>query len=55
LISTERAAPVLKKCEVVGKLLRALIRSLQSKGRPWQDAEKRAADVILSEAKDLCI
>ena len=33
LISRENAEPLLDKCEVVGKMLRALIRSLQSKGR----------------------
>jgi four helix bundle protein len=33
LISWENAEPLLDKCEVVGKMLRALIRSLQKKGR----------------------
>jgi four helix bundle protein len=34
LVSRDGAEPLLDKCEAVGKMLRALIRSLQSKGRP---------------------
>ncbi len=33
LVSADRAVPILEKCELVGKMLRALIRSLQSKGK----------------------
>jgi four helix bundle protein len=32
LIATEYTDPILQQCSVVGKLLRALIRSLQTKG-----------------------
>jgi four helix bundle protein len=34
LVSRDSAEPMLDKCEAVGKMLRALIRSLQSKSRP---------------------
>ena len=34
LVSRDSAEPLLDKCEAVGKMLRALIRSLQGKGRP---------------------
>jgi four helix bundle protein len=34
LAPRDSAEPLLDKCEAVGKMLRALIRSLQSKGRP---------------------
>ena len=33
LVSREGAQPLLDRCEAVGKMLRALIRSLQGKGR----------------------
>jgi four helix bundle protein len=33
LVSRDNAEPLLDKCEAAGKMLRALIRSLQSKGR----------------------
>jgi len=34
LVPHEGAGPLLDKCEVVGKMLRALIRSLQNKAKP---------------------